>query len=913
MLAHLRRCEVDEEVISRIRVQLVDGEPVAETDRAELMNHCPAKTEVQRKDIFDVLATYQMHLLMVYRKYASDDNAGINLVEILAMLDSWGLVDASKNFAKPQIEPMFAICNRQRLDDYVTNGVSIVTAKAAEARQLAEDARQHADSSEFQSDIGKRAAKSQALKLEHLAQEAEHYAYDVKVGREQTPTLPDALYLNEFVAFLVMAAHRRFENVLNVHDSFLWFLKSYILEDGAVKLVDDDMLGEMQDPDLQAALSAQRIQLRQIHQQYGTLKSGDVTLSLSQWTNMLRTTKLSSEDLGENHQRLSQREGRFLFLSVMDRDSAVTIEQPKVGAKPSSVFKLGFNGFVEAVCRMARELTNRDLISVPLSIVVQEFLLEVFIPKTLQITFFELKKTALKFKRKTKAKVANAGGKVTERLGMDVAAILAEQSKLRTALFSVLANYPIDDESVALLLVYLAEVKLNGVSAELTAELAAKIQRGCREPEDKPTPNEKDFIKPFALDMSSEQEMMAIDLTLTKAETQLGDIFVFYGSGYTLDMSAPEGTMDFEGFVHLLLDTGLVPFSSLDLPPAGERTKKQERQAEQAEAARTATATGMATQLLNMSKAARALTLAKAAAVTGASVAVVTDPSAKVGRWLRLADAHQELPPDRLTFAEFKPLLVRLAYDRFKAFRGTDNRLKQLIQNCFGLHWCLSFPYREAAQIYSAPPVKLVLKNHTSTLKKLSERLCKGWEGKTIDARQLLLFFLACKIKVDVPKARYLIFCARRKPTVQTITKIEDVFHLAIELVCHLDLQENPPKIAKETVHVEEQAGVKGAKGSKGQRGAPKAARGGQKDKNDVGQSPQVKMFEAWMTSRILMMGWDFGRLEKAMGKHRKKSVVSEKLAWTRRKSPAQLAKEKLAKDKKEAEAQALAERLSKA
>jgi hypothetical protein len=67
------------------------------------------------------------------------------------------------------------------------------------------------------------------------------------------------------------------------------------------------------------------------------------------------------------------------------------------------------------------------------------------------------------------------------------------------------------------------------------------------------------------------------------------------------------------------------------------------------------------------------------------------------------------------------------------------------------------------------------------------------------------------------------------------------------------------------------------------------------------------------MTSRILMMGWDFGRLEKAMGKHRKKSVVSEKLAWTRRKSPAQLAKEKLAKDKKEAEAQALAERLSKA
>ena len=46
----------------------------------------------------------------------------------------------------------------------------------------------------------------------------------------------------------------------------------------------------MQDPEVEAVLAAQRNQLRQIHQQHGTLKAGLVKLSLSQWLTMLRTT-----------------------------------------------------------------------------------------------------------------------------------------------------------------------------------------------------------------------------------------------------------------------------------------------------------------------------------------------------------------------------------------------------------------------------------------------------------------------------------------------------------------------------------------------------------------------------------------------------------------------------------------------
>ena len=55
-------------------------------------------------------------------------------------------------------------------------------------------------------------------------------------------------------------------------------------------------------------------------------------------------------------------------------------------------------------CTRTRELTKKDLIVVPFSIVLQDFLMEVFIPKCLQMSFFELKKTAIKFKRKTKVR-----------------------------------------------------------------------------------------------------------------------------------------------------------------------------------------------------------------------------------------------------------------------------------------------------------------------------------------------------------------------------------------------------------------------------------------------------------------------------------------------------------------------------
>ena len=66
------------------------------------------------------------------------------------------------------------------------------------------------------------------------------------------------------------------------------------------------------------------------------------------------------------------------------------------------------------------------------------------------------------------------------------------------------------------------------------------------------------------------------------------------------------------------------------------------------------------------------------------------------------------------------------------------------------------------------PSIAAVLKHHSSTLKKLTDQLAspKKWDSTKLDAKDTLLFFLACRIHLaanELKKARYLIFLARRK------------------------------------------------------------------------------------------------------------------------------------------------------
>ena len=66
-----------------------------------------------------------------------------------------------------------------------------------------------------------------------------------------------------------------------------------------------------------------------------------------------------------------------------------------------------------------------------------------------------------------------------------------------------------------------------------------------------------------------------------------------------------------------------------------------------------------------MTKAQRALESAKASNRSAdpehaAAAAQAAGPGAAISRWLWLRDANSRLPPDKLTYTEFKRLLVRI-------------------------------------------------------------------------------------------------------------------------------------------------------------------------------------------------------------------------------------------------------------
>ena len=179
----------------------------------------------------------------------------------------------------------------------------------------------------------------------------------------------------------------------------------------------------------------------------------------------------------------------------------------------------------------------------------------------------------------------------------------------------------------------------------------------------------------------------------------------------------------------------------------------------------------------------------------------------------------------------------------------------------------------------------------------------------------MLLFFLACRIHLaahELKKARYLVFLARRKPAGVNFKTIEDLFNFVLQLLAHCDLKEYPPK---QGISKNKLKGGKGAAaaGAKGGRAAPPGREAA--DSKDQGKQPEedkkmIQLFEAWLTSKVLMLGWDLKQLQQGLDKYRKKSYVHTKLVWVRRKSPEQLAEEAEERAKAELEREALAKRL---
>lgn len=166
--------------------------------------------------------------------------------------------------------------------------------------------------------------------------------------------------------------------------------------------------------------------------------------------------------IGQKGQTFNSRDARFLFLAaqpVREDD-----DEPPPGAAADASIRISFSGFTECAARLAREgASEDDLLEKAFPDVLQDYLLKVFLPATVGLGFWELKKTAVIFKRKTKTQAdAKAGlAPPTAKLGLDVEQLLSEQSAVRTSMFSALANYKLDPPSQQLVVSYLKTMGLH--------------------------------------------------------------------------------------------------------------------------------------------------------------------------------------------------------------------------------------------------------------------------------------------------------------------------------------------------------------------------------------------------------------------------------------------------------------------
>ena len=859
---HLRRMQVEDEVTMPLRVALAEADTSKEQQQL-MEKFCPTDVAEQKAELIELLITYRGHLQLLHGAAAKDHAIGMSLDDLLALLEEMNLLDSRRGFGKPQVQVLFKQANSARLADYLAHGQERLDEKARELRLKANEAALYAERGTFASDVGQRAAKHQASQAEVAAQEAEAYARSVRSGREEVKSLPNTLTAEELITVLVRVPTMRFGNIIDVDESFLWFVKAHLLEHPAARIVDDYMMSDIREEEVQNLIAKHRSELRAVHDQYGERVGGNVSMSLNSWLGMLKTTRLLGKDdrVGDDEPKtkmkvLTRREARFQFLSVMSSDSTITVDQPRVGVKPSNRLRVGFDGFVQCIARLARELTHEDLIVVPFVTAFQTYLLEYFLPKAAGLKFFDLKRTALKFKRKTRKAATKSGVPIAKLLGVDVENMLREQSLVRTTVFSAIANYPLEDTSQRVLIEHLQKM---GVDQDVISRIENCMMAG-----EHLQNSDKDLLKLYTVDLSPEQEMQAIQNTLDKHTPQLRDIFIYFGADFILDMNNPVGTMDANGFLALLIELGIVgrPQQSTDTKKRfGVRASMLKALVQQSAASQQETARTLAGELLDMTKTQR---LAESLGTDA-----VADPSnAASNRWIWPENAFDTRPPDYLTFDEFKRLLVRLAYDKYAHVRGVTNRLNQLIFNCFSRHIALDVDTLDVQDKMERPAVKKTLDLHKSALKKIFSGVCK-WDMNRFDMAKFVLFCQVCKLGDLVRQTRFLLFCARLRSNVQTV---DEVFIICVGLICVDDVKRNKPELEQEN--------------------APSKSKA---------RDGFEKMFEAWLTSRLLFMAWDWRKAEKAMAAKRKKSEVSLSIAWKKKRDPALVAKEQAAKAAEEA------------
>lgn len=168
-------------------------------------------------------------------------------------------------------------------------------------------------------------------------------------------------------------------------------------------------------------------------------------------------------------------------------------------------------------------------------------------------------------KRNTKKKVAKkdeppppAGFKAEstdlvaaqQKYGLDVATMLSDDSKARTAIFSAISNISVTPESR---MVIIAHLEGYGVEADMLQFVAdALTSKG------KLKKRAKELLDKYNVPTSPAEESAAIEKALADSDAVLNTIFLFYSHGTVFERAYPLGLLDGPGLQQLCLDCNLL-------------------------------------------------------------------------------------------------------------------------------------------------------------------------------------------------------------------------------------------------------------------------------------------------------------------------------------------------------------------
>lgn len=586
----------------------------------------------------------------------------------------------------------------------------------------------------------------------------------------------DRLTEPEFIEALIRLAYIKFGNFIGIHDKFIWLLKRHVLSHEKINEVDDKMALDMEAPKIQKCLADKKRQgsLKKTFARYSEKRDGQQVMTLSQFMGMLKSAKVVPDDV------LTDRECRYCFLAVND-DETATLE-PMGGMTADSAIIVSYKGFCEALGRLARakfilpeydpEDTSKPGKLPPLAPAYKEFV-DDLIERTHGLDFLALKRIGLTMKRQTGKKVrakeaAERGEELPaelapglqeakEKLGQDVADMLEAESKARLAMFSALANRGCDEPTRLMLMQFLAGA---GVDAERLAtvdECLKEVAGGGKLRE-----KAKRVLVANQITTAPQEELEIIVKKLEAGVPKMQAVFVYYGAGSTFSRSDKLGQVDGDGLLLMLMELQVLSETDPEAPR------------------------DYCARLLDKVKTSRPPQKKGDLPPSDHWEWPVREPPEHLTGQARKKFVPQ--PGDLLTFGEFKRLLIRVAYDKFKSTSGgIGARVEKLVATAVARHWVHTADLRhpKLAKDMKGKQMKAVISKHRTNLRKIYKEIA-DWTPLAMDPTQTYLFLEACDLQPSFDerqrRLRYLFFstCSHH-----TDKELFDVWCKCLASVCH--------------------------------------------------------------------------------------------------------------------------------